>query len=107
MSFIKAPIAHSSNAGIQAKLRVCLQQSNYHVPDDVEKIGSRHFEDIRVKIISIKGGRGHGNGGFEHSQVANSRMPAIPFDLVRVNFYDLVKSQKNGTCQRASLFRTR
>ena len=57
-------------AGHGADTLVAVQKGM--VPDDVKELGCRHFENIGVKKLSVKGRLRHGNGRLQQIKVTQT-----------------------------------
>jgi len=64
------------------------------IPHDVKRIGRCHLDEIDMEVSCGDSGPRHREGRTQERRVADSRTPAVPFDLVPVDFQDLVESQE-------------
>lgn len=62
----------------------------------VEKVRRGHLKEVVVEVETLKPGRGHANGRLQETHIADSRRPAIAFDLIKVDVQYFIKPQKYG-----------
>src|SRR2546426_6693674 len=44
--------------------------------DEMEEIGRRHFENVRMEILPAEAGLGHRDGGLQEAHVADAQAPS-------------------------------
>ncbi len=66
------------------------------VPGDVEKIGRGHLEQVVVQKPSPEARRGHGECRLQKTEVPNTGLTTVAFDLVAVDTQHLAEIQENG-----------
>lgn len=64
------------------------------VPDNVEKIGCSHLENVGVEELAAKAGLGHSDGRFQQAQIADTGASTVPFNLIGVDLEDFLQAQK-------------
>jgi hypothetical protein len=64
------------------------------VPNEVEQIGGGHLGRVGMQVAAAERGLRHGDCRLEETDIADSVVAAIPFDLVRVKREHFVEGQK-------------
>lgn len=65
------------------------------VLNEVEEIGSSHLVKVGVRVVTAKSDRRHGHRGLKKPQVSNTPVPAVPLDLVAVDFQDFAEAEES------------